>query len=163
MYGPSIYTKIPDEVKAGQSQPGAGWGSSSPEDEARRSIYIHVKRSLLDPILESFDMADTDQTCPVRFATTQPTQALGLLNSQFILEQATLFEKLASEQHPNSLKEQVRMALSRVGQREPAQEEIDRGLDLIEKLQTEDGLSAEKARKYFFLVALNLNEFLYVD
>ena len=25
MYGPSIYTEIPDEVKAGQSRPGSGW------------------------------------------------------------------------------------------------------------------------------------------
>jgi len=163
MFGPSVYTKIPDEVKAGQSQPGAGWGTSSPEDAARRSIYIHVKRSLLDPLLESFDMADTDQTCPVRFATTQPTQALGLLNSQFILEQAQLFAAMAAEKQPSSLEEQVRLALRRVGQREPSQAEVDRGLKLMESLEKQDGLNAEQARKYFFLVALNLNEFLYLD
>ena len=163
MYGPSIYTRIPDEVKAGQSQPGSGWGNSSPEEAARRSIYIHVKRSLLDPILESFDMADTDQTCPVRFVTTQPTQALGLLNSDFILEQARLFAELASEQNPESLEAQVRLALRRVNQREPSVDEVQRGLSLIANLQKQDGLSSEQARKYFFLVALNLNEFLYVD
>ena len=163
MFGPSIYTKIPDEVKAGQSQPGAGWGVSSPEDAARRSIYIHVKRSLLDPMLESFDMADTDQTCPVRFVTTQPTQALGLLNSEFMQEQASMFAEMAAEQHPESLEAQVRMALRRVTQREPSQEEVNRGLDLISSLEKENDLSPEKARKYFFLVALNLNEFLYLD
>lgn len=163
MYGPSVYTKIPDEVKAGQSQPGAGWGVSSPEDAARRSIYIHVKRSLLDPLLESFDMADTDQTCPVRFATTQPTQALGLLNSHFILEQAQLFAAMAAEKHPDSLEAQVRMALNRVSQREPSAAEVARGLKLVESLEKQDGLNPEQARKYFFLVALNLNEFLYLD
>ncbi len=163
MFGPSIYTKIPDEVKAGQSQPGSGWGNSSPEDMARRSIYIHVKRSLLDPILESFDMADTDQTCPVRFVTTQPTQALGLLNSQFILEQSELFAKMVAEKHPDSIEAQVRMALQRVCQREPSAEEVARGLQLIDKLQKDDGLNAAQARKYFCLVSLNLNEFLYLD
>jgi hypothetical protein len=163
MFGPSIYTKIPDEVKAGQSQPGAGWGVSSPEDAARRSIYIHVKRSLLDPMLESFDMADTDQTCPVRFVTTQPTQALGLLNSEFMQEQARLFADMAAELHPDSLEAQVRMALRRVMQREPSQVEVTRGLELISSLEKENGLAPEKARKYFFLVALNLNEFLYLD
>lgn len=163
MFGPSIYTKIPDEVKAGQSQPGSGWGNSSPEDMARRSIYIHVKRSLLDPILESFDMADTDQTCPVRFVTTQPTQALGLLNSQFILEQSELFSKMVAEKHPESTEAQVRMALQRVCQREPSGEEVARGLQLIDKLQRDDGLNADQARKYFCLVSLNLNEFLYLD
>jgi mono/diheme cytochrome c family protein len=163
MYGPSIYTKIPAEVKAGQSQPGSGWGNSSPEDEARRSVYIHVKRSLLDPILESFDMADTDQTCPVRFATTQPTQALGLLNSEFILEQASVFAEMLKEAHPDSLDIQIRTALRRVMQRPPTDEEVARGLQLINTLQNENKMTIEQALKYFCLVALNLNEFVYLD
>ena len=163
MYGPSIYTKIPAEVKAGQSQPGSGWGHSSPEDEARRSVYIHVKRSLLDPILESFDMADTDQTCPVRFATTQPTQALGLLNSEFILAEATVFAAMLQEAHPDALDAQVRTALQRVTQRPPTDAEVTRGLQLISTLQNEQNMTAEQARKYFCLVALNLNEFVYLD
>lgn len=163
MYGPSVYTKIPDEVKAGQSQPGAGWGDSSAEDAARRSIYIHVKRSLLDPLLESFDMADTDQTCPVRFVTTQPTQALSLLNSQFILEQAELFSAMAAAAYPDSVEGQIRLALQRVTQRPATEADVIRGQQLIEALEKQDGLSPEKARKYFFLVMLNLNEFLYLD
>ena len=163
MYGPSIYTKIPAEVKAGQSQPGSGWGHSSPEDQARRSVYIHVKRSLLDPILESFDMADTDQTCPVRFATTQPTQALGLLNSEFILAEATVFAAMLQEAHPDALDAQVRTALQRVTQRPPTDAEVTRGLQLISTLQNEQNMTAEQARKYFCLVALNLNEFVYLD
>lgn len=163
MYGPSIYTDIPAEVKAGQSQPGSGWGTSSPEDRVRRSIYIHVKRSLLDPMLESFDMADTDQTCPVRFATTQPTQALGLLNSEFILKQASQFAAMLQEMHPQSLESQVSTALQRVTQRPPSDDEVSRGLKLIQTLQDENKMSAEQARKYFCLVALNLNEFIYLD
>jgi len=163
MYGPSIYTDIPAEVKAGQSQPGSGWGTSSPEDQARRSVYIHVKRSLLDPMLESFDMADTDQTCPVRFSTTQPTQALGLLNSDFILKEASIFKDMLNEAHPDNLEAQIRMALQRVTQRPPTEEQIARGLNLISTLQSENGMSLEQAKKYFCLVALNLNEFIYLD
>ena len=48
--------------------PGTGWGKSPPEEQARRSVYIHVKRSLLMPILEGFDVAETDRTSPVRFS-----------------------------------------------------------------------------------------------
>ena len=69
---------------AGQSVPGDGWGKSPPEEQARRSVYIHVKRSLLVPILDGFDLAETDRAAPVRFATTQPTQALGMLNGEFL-------------------------------------------------------------------------------
>ncbi|GAB5443575.1 MAG: PSD1 and planctomycete cytochrome C domain-containing protein [Fuerstiella sp.] len=163
MFGPSIYTDIPDAVKAGQSRPGSGWGTSSPEDKVRRSIYIHVKRSLLDPLLESFDFADTDQTCPVRFVTTQPTQALGMLNSDFILQQASVFADFLNQKAANEPKRQVQLALERVTQRPATEEQIRRGLDLMEALQTDQQLSQDEALKYFCLVALNLNEFLYLD
>lgn len=163
MYGPSIYTDIPDAVKAGQSRPGSGWGRSSPEDEVRRSIYIHVKRSLLDPLIESFDFADTDQTCPVRFVTTQPTQALSMMNSEFILEQAEKFARYAADSAPEGPAAQVRFALSRAMQRPPTQEEVDRGLALMNRLKSDDGMNDEQALKYFCLVALNLNELMYLD
>lgn len=163
MYGPSIFTRIPDEIKAGQSRPGAGWGNSSPEDQSRRSVYIHVKRSLRDPILERFDAADTDQTCPIRFVTTQPTQALGLLNSEFSFEQAGLFARRLKEAFPESESEQIRFALKLVTQRNPTAEEIERGLNLMQEFQEQDGLSKDDARRNFCLMALNLNEFLYVD
>ncbi len=80
MAGPGVYPEIPVEVLAGQSMPEKGWGQSPPSEQARRSVYIHVKRSLLVPILESFDVAETDRSTPVRFSTTQPTQALAMLN-----------------------------------------------------------------------------------
>src|SRR5262249_11406831 len=51
MYGPGVYPEISAEVLAGQSNPGDGWGKSPPEEQARRSIYIHVKRSLITPLL----------------------------------------------------------------------------------------------------------------
>src|SRR5206468_3130239 len=91
MGGPSIFATIPDEVLAGQSLPGSGWGKSTPDQENRRSIYIHVKRSLIVPMIANFDGPETDFTCPARFATTQPTQALGMLNSAFINEEARKF------------------------------------------------------------------------
>jgi hypothetical protein len=70
MGGPSIYPKIQREVLVGQSRPASGWGRSSPEEQARRSIYVHIKRSLAVPLLASFDAADFDASCPDRFATT---------------------------------------------------------------------------------------------
>ncbi len=60
MFGPSIYPVIEKEVLAGQSMPGAGWNQSTDEDRRRRSIYIHLKRSLTVPLLANFDVADTE-------------------------------------------------------------------------------------------------------
>ena len=76
---------------AGQSVPGQGWTTSPPAEAARRSVYVHVKRSLLVPIMATHDAADTDFSCPVRYTTTVPTQALGLLNGAFTNEQAARF------------------------------------------------------------------------
>lgn len=162
MGGPSIYPKIPRAVLAGQSRPGAGWGRSSPEEAARRSVYVHIKRSLSLPILESFDAADTDNTCPVRFATTQPTQALETFNGEFVNEQAAVFAKsaaAAAEDRPA----QVRWILERALQRNPTEQEVARGLKLLDSLERRHGLQPVQALEKYCLVALNLNEFLYLD
>jgi hypothetical protein len=163
MFGPAMYPEIPKEVLAGQSVPGRGWGKSSPQEQARRSIYIHVKRSLLYPILESFDLAEPDRTTPVRFSTTQPTQALLMLNSEFLNQQAAIFAQRVQKEAGKETGAQVRLALSLATQRVPNDAEIRRGVDLIQALQTEDGLSPDAALKCFCLVVLNLNEFIYLD
>ncbi|MDW8207006.1 MAG: DUF1549 and DUF1553 domain-containing protein, partial [Chloroherpetonaceae bacterium] len=163
MYGPSVLVKLPQEVLMGQSVPGQGWGESPPEEQARRSIYIKVKRSLAVPMLARFDAADTDATCPVRFVTTQPTQALGMLNSEFIQEQARLFADFVRRKAGDNPARQVRVALWRVLQREPAPREVQRGVRLIQDIQARDGKTAQEALTAFCLVALNLNEFIYLD
>ncbi|MBX6312891.1 MAG: DUF1553 domain-containing protein [Isosphaeraceae bacterium] len=163
MYGPGVYPAIPPEVMAGQSMPGKGWGRSPPEEQARRSIYIHVKRSLLVPILESFDLAETDRSSPVRFSTTQPTQALAMLNSRFLNEQAALFADRLRREAGEDLYAQVRLALRLATSRDPGEAEVRRGIELIETLASRDGLGPEAARRAFALVVLNLNEFLYLD
>ncbi|WP_422929993.1 DUF1553 domain-containing protein [Singulisphaera sp. PoT] len=163
MYGPGIYPEIPAEVMAGQSVPGAGWGKSPPEEQVRRSIYIHVKRSLLTPILESFDLAETDRSTPVRFATTQPTQALAMLNGAFLNQQAARMGERVRREAGEKVEDQVALALKLVTTRVPTQAEINRGLALVEYLEKQEGASAKNAVDSFCLLALNLNEFVYLD
>jgi hypothetical protein len=163
MFGPGIYPEIPREVLAGQSVPGRGWGKSTPEEQARRSIYIHVKRSLLYPLLEGFDLAESDRTTPVRFSTTQPTQALLMINSDFMNKQAEIFAQRLQKQAGKDTGAQVRLALSLATQRGPTEIEVRRGVELILALEAEDKLSNEAALKCFCLVVLNLNELIYLD
>ena len=162
MFGPSIFPKLPQEVLEGQSRPGENWGNSSEEDRARRSIYIHVKRSLPVPLLSSFDAADTDSSCPVRFNTVQPTQALGMLNSDFINKQARKLAGFARENSNEEAADQVKTILRRVMQREPTDEEISRGCQFIAD-RTAAGDGPDKALDLFSVIALNLNEFLFLD
>jgi hypothetical protein len=163
-----MYVALPKEVLASQSVPGKGWGDSPKVEQARRSIYIHVKRSLLSPVLLSFDLAETDRSTPVRFATTQPTQALGMLNGAFFNEQARILAdhiraEMGSEPREQVRREQVRRVLHRVTSRPPSDREISQGVALLQSLTSEEGLGATAALDAFCLLAFNLNEFLYLE
>lgn len=162
MGGPSFYPRLPEEVLHSQSQPGLGWGKSPPDELARRSIYAHVKRSLLTPILVRFDAADPDTSCPVRFVTTQPTQALTMMNSELMQREARTFAEMVRREVGDDPAEQVALALRRVYQRSPSVVQVARGVELMNELRAQ-GLSPEQALQNFCLVALNLNEFIYLD
>jgi hypothetical protein len=163
MYGPGIFPHIPREVMLGQSKPGDGWDSSPPEEAARRSVYIHVKRSLRVPIVESFDGAETDKSCPVRFVTVQPTQALGMLNGEFLNGEARKLAERVRREAGGDYGKQVTLALRLVTGREPTVDEVSRGMTLVTDLAEKEALPHDKAMDYFCLVALNLNEFVYLD
>ncbi|MFK7766873.1 MAG: PSD1 and planctomycete cytochrome C domain-containing protein [Mariniblastus sp.] len=163
MFGPSIFPIMPAEVLAGQSRPGKGWGKSSEEDRNRRSIYIHVKRSLGLPILTTNDSADTDNSCSVRFITTQPTQALGMMNSEFTNRQAKHFAEQVRKDFPEDRAKQIEAVLQRVTQRPAKPDEVKRGEELIQSWVDEEKKSHQQAFEYFCLMAINLNEFVYLD
>ncbi len=162
MFGPSVFPKLPDEVLQGQSMPGDGWGDSPPEQQNRRAVYIHVKRSMQVPLLASHDMSDTDFTCPVRFVTTQPTQALNMLNSQFSGAAARDLAALVRAAHPDDLPAQLALAFRRVTQRQANESDLS-SLQSLHADWIADGLPPDAALDQLCLMLLNLNEFMYVD
>ncbi|HSI36689.1 MAG: DUF1553 domain-containing protein, partial [Phycisphaerae bacterium] len=163
MGGPGIFPTIPAAILAGQSRPGEGWGRNTPEEASRRSVYIHVKRSLVVPIITAFDGADTDFSCPSRFQTTQSTQALMMLNSDMINDEARALAARLKKQAGDDPRKQVEMALRLALSRTPEEQEISRGVDFIARLQAKHKASPETALNQFALLVLNLNEFVYVD
>lgn len=163
MFGPSVYPPLPAEVLATASNPGAGWGQSSPEEAARRSIYVHLKRSLRHPLLSSFDAPDTDTGCAVRVTTTVPTQALGMLNSKFMSEQAELLARRLEEERPEGLKAQVAHAIRLTTGRTADAKEIDGDAAFVEAQAAEENISPQQALRHYCLMMLNTNEFVYLD
>lgn len=162
VYGPSFYPQLSREVLAGQSRPGSGWGNSNEQDQNRRSVYIHVKRSLLTPLLTAFDFPDPDLTCEERFITLQPAQSLALLNSEFVHQQASrLAGSMDIEQMKDS--EVVNQTIVAVLSRDASEIEIQRGRELISDLQNEFSVDRNRAIELFCLSVLNWNEFLFLD
>jgi hypothetical protein len=163
MGGQSVTPPVPDIVLAGSSVKGKGWGKCTPEQANRRSVYVKVMRSMQMPLLINHDMADTDSTCPVRFNTTVPTQALNMLNGKFMNDSAKSFaDRLRTEagKEPNK---QVQHALKLVFSRSPQKDEISAGVEMIKNIKNKFSLSEEEALDRFALLALNLNEFVYLD
>lgn len=171
LFGPSVFPKIPQEVLAGQSVPGNGWLISrgggydprNPDAGNRRSVYTHVKRSLQVPILINHDQADTDSSCPVRYTTTVPTQALGMLNSEFTNESAATFAKKLRTESPNDLARQVSVAIRLTTGRVPTDAEVKKDVAFLTSLKDKHRLSEEEALARYTLLALNTNEFVYLD
>jgi mono/diheme cytochrome c family protein len=161
--GSSVYPVIPREVLAGQSVPGRNWERSTPEEAASRSVFVHIKRSLAVPLLTAFDSADPDSPCPVRFATTQPSQALALINSTFANEQAALFARSLRREAGDDATACVKAGLNRILQRSPTEREIARGVKFLEDNIQQEKVSADEALRRFCLLAINLNEFVYLD
>ena len=163
MGGPSIFPELPKEVLATSSRPRSVWGQSPPDEANRRSVYVKVKRSLLVPILNQFDQANTDSTCPVRFSTTVPTQSLTMLNGKFINDQALAFANRMRWEGGVAVEDRVRFGLRLVLCREPESSEVQQALTFMQELQQHEGVSPEVALDRFALLALNLNEFIFLD
>lgn len=163
VYGPSVYPPLSAEVLAGQSQPGQGWNTSGEQEANRRSVYIHVKRSLLTPLLSAFDLPEPDRTCEARFTTLQPGQALSLLNGDFIhLQAGRLADKVEADTAEDNA-EIVRRTVYRVLARPATAAEIAAGDQLINDLQSEFKLPRRQAIELYCLTVLNWNEFVFLD
>lgn len=161
--GPQVFPPMPEAVLATSSTPESVWGHSPEGEWTRRSIYIHAKRSLKEPLLADFDAADSQTSCAARFVTTQPAQALNLLNSEFVNAQAEVLAKSVEAQNAANLQTKVWLVLNRVTARTPNNDEVDEGLAFIDEMKTRHGASEERAFELFCLLALNLNEFMYID
>jgi len=163
MFGASIYPPLPAEVLATSSQPNRAWGRSSPAESSRRSIYIHVKRSLRPPMLVNFDSPDADSACAVRVSTTVPTQALGMLNSRFMNEQAAKFAARLRLDKKDNIKDQIAYAIRLTTGRRPQDAEVKGDLAFVNQLMNKFKLTGVDAMRHYALLMLNTNEFVYLD
>lgn len=133
-------------------------------DSRHRSVYLMVQRNRRHPYLALFDAADPNQSVASRHATTTPTQALFLMNSPFVHEQADLFARrilAAADDTPS----RVRFAFTAAHGRVPPEPEFQDAVAFVsayrEKLAADD--SGQQAWAALARVLLTSNAFLYVE
>jgi hypothetical protein len=117
----------------------------------RRSIYIYQKRALPSPMLQVFDLPDSSQSFGARYVSTVPTQALQLMNDDFVLNQAQLFADRVKKEAGSDVAKQVDLAYRIALTRSPTKRELSLATDMIQSGSLVD----------FMNVMLNLSEFLY--
>jgi hypothetical protein len=120
--------------------------------EFRRMIYMTKVRMQQDSTFGAFDCPDGGQIAPKRNSSTTPLQALNLLNSDFMLQQAEFFAERLKREQGEDVAKQVRRAFALAFEREPSEDE----LSVSTKFVQAEGLPL------FCRALLNANEFVYV-
>jgi hypothetical protein len=90
----------------------------------RRTVYGFVERQNLPAIFRTFDFASPDTTSPQRFSTTVPQQALFLMNSPFVVQQATAMLQRPEVKACASEEERVQKLYQIVFHRQPDPDEV---------------------------------------
>jgi hypothetical protein len=161
--GPGVRPPMPEEALATSSRPEEVWPLTPPETWTRRTLYIHLKRSLQHPLLAVFDMADVDGPCPVRFATVQPTQALSMFNGALTNSMAQDLAARVMREHPGDVRAQLARARALTSGAVPPAQDFDEAEAFVRELRERDGMDHARAMQAYCLVLFNLNDFLTVD
>jgi hypothetical protein len=150
MGGPAIFPHV-DESFIKTLFRGIYHNQDDGPDVWRRSIYIYQKRTLPSPMLQVFDLPDMSQSFGARYVSTVPTQALQLMNDDFVLHQAQLFADRVKKEAGDDVAKQVDLAYRIALTRPPTKRELSLASDMIQSGSLVD----------FTNVILNLSEFLY--
>jgi hypothetical protein len=120
-------------------------------------------------MFEVFDQPDTMVACDRRNITTVPTQALTLLNDEFVLVQARHFAERARRAAANgSPQAQIAAAYRIALSRDPTATEMSGSVRYLEKQRAHHTQKPAQDPELAALtdlthVLLNLNEFVYVQ
>ncbi|MBL8178943.1 MAG: PSD1 domain-containing protein [Bryobacterales bacterium] len=150
MEGPAVFPPLPEETLRSMNK-GIWKRQKNGPETWRRSIYVYRKRGLPFPFFEVFDLPDQTITCGRRTVSTVATQALTLLNNDFVLDQSKRFaERLQAMSADKN--EQLRLAYELALGRHPNAEEQAVAAEFLKTNRVED----------LTHVLLNLSEFLYM-
>ncbi len=166
--GPPFFPAVPPSVHEDAKKIGKWVLTKEDHSTWRRSIYSYWKRALKYPMFEVFDQPDSMVTCERRNTTTVPTQALTLMNNEFVLLQsrhlATRVRQKAGADPEAQVQAAYRMSLNR----SPRPDEVNTTLSFLARQRAyhagRSGAEPDhEALTDLCNVILNLNEFVYIN
>ncbi|WP_158222508.1 PSD1 and planctomycete cytochrome C domain-containing protein [Rhodopirellula sp. MGV] len=142
------------------------------QDATRRGLYAYIDREDLPGLLASFDVPSPDASRAQRTKTTVPQQALYLMNSGFVIEQAKALADrvIADEQRDQSdaevLRDRIRQMYHFALNRNPKDWELQAAFEFVQPQTDNQQTQSEQALdrwEQLSQVLLLCNEFAFVD
>lgn len=146
-------------------------GEVVPDNEmeaGRRTVYQLVRRNTPQSLLNAFDAPVMEVNCTRRVTTTSATQALALMNSDFVTSQAEHFARRVLASGAASDRERIATAFRMALSRQASASEMDRLLTFLDQ-QAALYASKPEAERNLRVFAdlcqalLGTNEFIYLD
>jgi cytochrome c553 len=130
----------------------------------RRAVYGFIDRQDLPNLFRVFDIASPDSSTPRRPRTTVPQQALFMMNSPFVIEQAQAVAARPAVTSASDPPAQVRALYRLVLSREPDEGELAIGSEFLAAAAAEPAETMKLTPLVQFAQLLLLtNEVMYVD
>ena len=177
-FGPAVVPPVdPDALK---TLVNANWKVTPDKSQwTRRGVYLVVRRSLPLPLFDTFNGPRPIESCAARQNTVVVGQALTLLNSEAVVEQARSLAGRLLRECPDDERGRVRRAWLLAFGRLPAEAEVKQTLTFLARREAALGTSPPPllplgapegvrparagAVAEWCLALVNANEFLYID
>jgi hypothetical protein len=127
----------------------------------RRSVYIYVKRQLLMPMMELFDAPTTTDSCARRTESVVPTQALVLMNDEFVEDQAGFLAQRAMQEVGDDLPRVIARMYDLAMSRPLSNARMKTALAFVQS--REKASSPQHALTDLAHVLFNSSEFCYIE
>jgi len=139
---------------------------ADPALKQRRSIYLPVRRTNLNPFLQVFDAPKPFTTLGRREPTNVPAQSLALLNDPFVIEMSRRWAASLIK-NATSVDSRVREMFERALGRPPTPSELEQARAFLAELSREHHVTDDLGRSVevwqdFAQSLFNFKEFIYV-
>lgn len=138
--------------------------SINPEEQVRRTVYLPLRRANLPALFNLFDFGDATTPQGRRIITNVAPQALFMMNSKFVAEQAQALAETLVKEVPAG-RPRVDRALATILNREATAPEADAMLSYVDSFQKKFAgkMTEADAWQSACRVLIASNEFMYVD
>jgi hypothetical protein len=144
------------------------YGRPADINSPRRSIYLPVRRTFLNPFLQVFDAPKPFTTLGRRDATNVPAQSLTMLNSPFVLDESTKWARRLVQDDSDSPATRIRRMFVTAFARPATEVEVAAASQYLDALATDRKVPSNQALNSllvwqdFAQSLFNLKEFIYL-